>query len=211
MKKVYFVRHGKTGGNESNSYQTFDTPLSEKGREQANFLAERFTKIRFDILISSSMNRALETAGAIAQKTKHSIVSEDLFCECLRPTVVRGKSKDDEEVKEIAKILDSYWKSEDKRHSDEENFFDLKSRAIKALEYLKNREEEIMVVVTHGAFLKMLLSVMIRGEKLDPEFYDEIEEFFFPENTGITVVEYDNKYHPNKWQLMTWSDQAHLG
>lgn len=211
MKRVYFVRHGITEGNQSNAYQTFEIPLSRKGREQANFLAERFTKVQFDVLISSTMERALETANAIAEKTGHQVVSEDLFHECLRPSAVRGRLKDDADVMEITKILDSYWKSEDKKHSDEENFFDLKKRAIKALEYLKSREENVLAVVTHGAFLKMLLSVMMKGEELHPDFYDEVDRFFFPENTGITMVEYDNKYHPNRWQLITWNDQAHLG
>lgn len=211
MKRVYFVRHGITGGNEINAYQKLDTPLSEKGRAQANFLAERFTKIPFDILLASTMERAQETAYAIGQKTRHEVIPEALFHEILRPSVVRGKVQTDPEVIEVIKIADSYWKTEGKRHSDEENFYDLKSRAIKALEHIISRDEETMVVVTHGTILKMMLAVMMRGNALESDFWDEIDEFFFPENTGITWVEYDNKYHPKRWQLISWNDHAHLG
>lgn len=211
MKRIYFVRHGITGGNEINAYQKLDTPLSEKGRAQANFLAERFSKIPFDVLLASTMERAQETARAIAQRTGHDVIPEALFHEILRPSVVRGKVQTDPEVMEVIRVADSHWKTEGKRHSDEENFYDLKKRAIKALEYLISRDEETVVVVTHGTILKMMLAVMMRGEALEPNFWDEVDEFFFPQNTGITWVEYDNKYHPNRWQLISWNDHAHLG
>lgn len=210
MKRVYFVRHGITGGNEINAYQKLDTPLSEKGRSQANFLAERFLKITFDTLIASTMERAQETARIIAQKTGHDLISEALFHEILRPSIVRGKVHTDTEVIEAMRVAKSYWKEEGKKHSDEENFYDLKNRAVKALDYLISRDEETMVVVTHGTTLKMIISVMMRGKNLQPDFWDEIDQFFFPENTGITWVEYDNKYHPKRWQLITWNDHAHL-
>lgn len=210
-KTVYFVRHGITEGNENNLYQTLEIPLSESGRGQAQSLAERFSRIPFDVLIASPMERAQETARAISEKTNHAIVSEDLFHEILRPSVVRGQSATLPEVAEIIKMTDSYWGIEEKKHSDEENFFDLKLRASKALDYLLNRDEETIAVVTHGTFLKMLIAVMMEGEELNPEFFESIDRFFFPENTGITWVEYNRPFRPNRWQLITWNDHAHLG
>lgn len=211
MKKVYFVRHGITNGNETNAYQKLNTPLSEKGRSQANFLAERFLKMNFDVLIASTMERARETAHIISQKTGHNVIPEALFHETLKPSIVRGKVRTDPEVIEIMKIVKSHWIDKEKRHSDEENFHDLKGRAIKALDYITSRDEETMVVVTHTAILKMILAVMMRGKNLQPDFWDEINQIFFSENTGITCVEYDNKYLPNRWQLISWNDHAHLG
>lgn len=211
MKRIYFIRHGITNGNEMSAYQKLNTPLSEKGRSQANFLAERFSKISFDVLIASNMERAQETAHIIAQKTGHDVVSEALFQEILRPSIVQGKARTEPEVIEVMKIVKSHWRDEGKRHSDEENFHDLKGRALKALDYIKSRDEETMVVVTHGVILKMMIAVMMQGKDLHPDFWDEINRFFFPENTGITWIEYDNEYHPKRWQLITWNDHAHLG
>lgn len=211
MKRIYFVRHGMTEGNEAGAYQKLDIPLSEKGANQASFMAERFSKIKFDTLIASTMERAMETARAIGKKTDHVIIPEPLFWEVLKPTAVRGKLKTDPEVVKIMKAVNSYWTYETKRYSDEENFFDLKNRAVKALDYLISREEETMVVVTHGTFLRMMISVMMYGKDTQPDLFDKIVEFFYAENTGITWVEYDNKYHPKKWQLITWNDHAHLG
>lgn len=211
MKRIYFVRHGMTEGNEAGAYQKSDIPLSKKGAEQASFMAERFSKIKFDAIIASTMERAMETARAIGKKTGHEVLPEPLFWETLRPSAVRGKLKTDPEVVEIMKTVHSYWAHENKRHSDEENFHDLKNRAIKALDYLISRKEETMVVVTHGVFLQMMISVMMYGKDTKPDLFDKVVQFFFTENTGMTWVEYDNKYHPKKWQLITWNDHAHLG
>lgn len=211
MKRIYFVRHGATSGNETNTYQKLDTPLSERGRTQAAILADRFSKITFDVLIASTMERAQETARAIAQKTGHTVISEALFHELLRPSAVRGKPQTDAEVIEIMNTVESYWKEKGKKHSDEENFHDLKERAQKALDYLISRDEKNIVVVTHGSILRMMLAVMMLGKDLTPEFLNALNEFTFTKNTGITWVEYDNERHPNRWQLITLNDHSHLG
>ncbi len=211
MKRIYFIRHGITQGNETNSYQRLDTPLSETGRKQAQILAKRLTTISFDVLIASTMQRAQETAHIIASVTGHEVVSEHLFHEILRASIVRGKAADDPEAIEALRISRSLWTDKHKKHGDEGNFYDIKNRAIKALDFLASRKEEKIVVVTHGTILKMIIAAMIRGEELDPEFREEINTFFFTQNTGITTVEYDNEYHPKRWQLITWNDHAHLG
>ena len=211
MKCVYFVRHGQTEGNKTNAYQLATIPLSESGKDQAAFLAERFTRIQFDVLIASTMERAQETARAIGNKTGHKVISEGLFHEILRPSAVRGKAWADPEVIEIMNVVKTNWRNKEDKHSDEENFHDLKQRAIAALDYLISRPEETIVVVTHGTILKMIIAAMMEGENLEPDFFKSVDEFFYPENTGITWCEYDNKFHPKKWQLITWNDHAHLG
>lgn len=211
MKKVYFVRHGQTEGNKTNAYQLPTIPLSEEGKAQAAFLAERFAKIPFDVLIASHMERAQETARAIGEKTGHTVVKEPLFHEILRPSAIRGKLQTDPEVMEVMKTVRANWRTEGAKHSDEENFYDLKDRAARGLEYLTTRAEETIAVVTHGTILNMMIAVMMAGENIDPDFFKKIDQFFHSENTGITWCEYDNKYHPNRWQLITWNDHAHLG
>ena len=211
MKRIYFVRHGISEGNEANAYQKLDTPLTDKGRAQALLLAERFSKIPFDVLIASNMERAQETARTIAEKTGHNVITEPLFHEILRPSVVRGKARTDPEALEIMGIVKTYWRKEGKRYLDEENFYDLRNRAIKALEYLISRDEQNLVVVTHGTIFRMMYSVMIFGKNVEPDIWAKIDELFYVENTGITWVEYDNEYHPDRWQLITWNDHAHLG
>ena len=207
MKTVYFVRHGSTEGNEKRVYQHLHTPLSELGRRQAEFVARRFERIPVDIVITSDMERAAETGRCIAERNRLPIVFDPLFQEILRPAIVRGKGRDAPEALEIMRFLAENWTNARVKHSDEENFFDLKKRALKALEHLAERLERKLLVVTHGTFLCMLICCMMVGEEVSPQLFDRVHHFLVLKNTALSVCEYDN----GKWQLVIWNDHAHLG
>jgi broad specificity phosphatase PhoE len=207
MKTVYFVRHGSTEGNEKRAYQHLHTPLSELGRRQAEFVARRFERIPVDIVITSDMERAAETRLCIAERNRLPIVFDPLFQEILRPAIVRGKGRDAPEVLEVMRFLAENWTNARVKHSDEENFFDLKKRALKALAHLVERPERRLLVVTHGTFLCMLICCMMAGEEASPQWFDRVRHFLVLKNTALSVCEYGH----GKWQLVIWNDHAHLG
>jgi broad specificity phosphatase PhoE len=207
MKTVYFVRHGSTEGNEQGAYQHGHTPLSALGRRQAACVAHRFARIPVEIVIASDMARAAETGRCIAERNTLPIVFDPLFQEILRPAIVRGQRRDAPEVLEIMRFLAEHWTNARVKHSDEENFFDLKKRALEALEYLAKRPERTLLVVTHGTFLCMLICCMMAGEEVSPHLFARVHRFLVLKNTALSVCEYDN----GKWQLVIWNDHAHLG
>jgi broad specificity phosphatase PhoE len=207
MKTVYFVRHGSTEGNEKRAYQHVHTPLSELGRRQAACVARRFERIPVDIVITSDMERAAETGRCIAERNRLPIVFDPLFREILRPALIRGRGRDTPEALEIMRFLAENWTHACIKHSDEENFFDLKKRALKALEHLVARLERTVLVVTHGTFLCMLIGCMMAGEEVSPHLFDCVHRFLVLKNTALSVCEYDH----GKWQLVLWNDHAHLG
>ena len=96
--------------------------------------------------------------------------------EILRPTIVRGQGRDTPEALEIMRFLAENWTKARVKHSDEENFFDLKTRALRALDYLVERPERTLLVVTHGTFVCMLLCCMMAGEGVSPELFDHIHQ-----------------------------------
>jgi glucosyl-3-phosphoglycerate phosphatase len=207
MKTVYFVRHGSTEGNETRAYQHVHTPLSELGRRQAACVARRFARIPVDLVITSDMERAAETGRCIAERNGLPMVVDPLFQEILRPAIVRGKGRDAPEVLEIMRFLAEHWANARVKHSDEENFFDLKTRALTALAHLAERPERRLLVVTHGTFLCMLLCCMMAGEGVSPQWFDRVHQFLVLKNTALSMCEYDQ----GKWQLVSWNDHAHLG
>ena len=207
MKIIYFVRHGSTAGNESDAYQLHTTALSEKGLAQAALVAVRFKNIAVDVIISSDMTRAAQTADCIAQAVGRLVVHSQFFHEILRPSVVRGKLKTDPEVRQITEHLIRSFADHTHRHSDEENFFDLRRRAVAGLDFLAKRPEENILVVTHGTILKMLMAVMMDGENTSPEFFWKLDRFLSPSNVGITTC----LFQDGAWRLVVWNDQAHLG
>lgn len=66
---IIFVRHGETALNASRTMQPADTPLSEKGIEQARHAADRMRGLKPVAIVSSDMPRALRTAQEIASAT----------------------------------------------------------------------------------------------------------------------------------------------
>lgn len=87
MKTLYFVRHGESEFNKSNKWAgSSDTPLTKKGHEQAKQAGEklRAQSKAFDVIISSPLERAHNTAKHIANELEYShddIVLEPLFVE----------------------------------------------------------------------------------------------------------------------------------
>jgi probable phosphoglycerate mutase len=52
-------------------------PLNADGREQAAALGERLAGLRFDAIVSSPLDRARETAGAIALRNGPAVTTDD--------------------------------------------------------------------------------------------------------------------------------------
>ena len=65
-RTITLVRHGETLSNISGTWQGHtDSPLTERGREQVRRLAVRMETVPYDVLITSDLGRAAETAAAI--------------------------------------------------------------------------------------------------------------------------------------------------
>jgi broad specificity phosphatase PhoE len=65
----YFVRHGESEGNAARIFtgQT-DSPLTARGRQQAETVADELAKVTFDRIVSSDLSRTRDTADVIAKR-----------------------------------------------------------------------------------------------------------------------------------------------
>ena len=100
-KTVYFIRHGQSVHNASPVFQSINSSLNEKGKRQAIDIADRLSKLTFDVLISSPVLRAKETAEYISQKTQKEIEYSDLFVERIKPTEIDGKPWTDKDANRV--------------------------------------------------------------------------------------------------------------
>ncbi|MFM9136054.1 MAG: histidine phosphatase family protein, partial [bacterium] len=96
MTTVLLVRHGRTASNASGTLagRTPGLVLDEKGVEQAARAAERIAAVRLDAIVSSPLERTVETAQAIlagqaaapgrrrASRKAEEIHRDDRFIEC---------------------------------------------------------------------------------------------------------------------------------
>jgi broad specificity phosphatase PhoE len=80
MTRYYFIRHGESAANARGVVAGWsDIPLTQKGLEQAHAVAEsiRHDALTFDLIISSPLSRALDTASIVAQANDYPI--EDIL------------------------------------------------------------------------------------------------------------------------------------
>ena len=68
--KLYVVRHGETIWNKEHKVQGItDIPLTEKGKEEAKDLQDLIKTLNIDVVISSPLTRARETAKIITDSS----------------------------------------------------------------------------------------------------------------------------------------------
>lgn len=211
-KIVYFVRHGQSVGNVSRVFQAPDSPLSEEGKKQAEIIAERVSHLSFETLIASPFTRTKQTAEVIEMMTGKKAEYSELFTERIKPTSLNGKSYDDIGAGLLWRMWDESLSVPGVTVEDGENFDSILLRVDKALEFLKNRMEKSLVVVTHGYFLRTMVARVLSGELLSGELLKNFHKNASIENTGLTVLHYREDLGGNLvWHLLTYNDHAHLG
>ena len=212
-KLIYFTRHGESASNASKLRQGATGGLSEKGIAQARFVGERCKGISIDVILSSSYDRAKETAAIINETLHRPIEYTGLLIERKNPSEIIGKDADSPEVKKIMDLIDRSFHDSSLRYSDEENFEDLKARAKKLLKMLSGRKENRILCISHRIFLKMIFSYMEQGDKLDPHTFALLDYHTKIENTAITLCEYNpwkKLTGKNPWRILAVNDSARI-
>lgn len=66
---LYFVRHGESEANAARRFAgRTDSPLTERGRRQAEIVADELAHVHFDRIVSSPLARCRDTALVIARR-----------------------------------------------------------------------------------------------------------------------------------------------
>jgi broad specificity phosphatase PhoE len=210
-KYIYFVRHGQSEANEAKVFQGADAPLTDLGRRQAGFVADRLRSVNADVILTSPMPRAQQTADIIRERTQCPLESHDVLREYMPPSSFIGQPRDTPEGKDFVEQLRHHMNEPGWHYADEDNYFDLHARAIDALAFFLARPENRLIVVTHVGFMRVLLTAMLTEGAPDPLTAFRLMMFMRPMNTGITVCRHRTDSNGrNNWRLVTWNDHAHL-
>jgi broad specificity phosphatase PhoE len=209
-RRFYFVRHGETLLNSQHIKQGEDGKLSERGRHQAEQVGTYLKRFNIGRIIASTYPRAKETSEIINEDLHVPIVYSRFFVERRSPNEVIGKSVRDPKVIDIIDRTELSYHEDDYRYSNEENFIDLRVRARKALNLLARQGTLETCVVTHRAFLKMLIAYMLYREHLHAPDFVKLSFYNYSDNAGITVCE----FHPWKifsptrgWEVISYNEQ----
>ena len=210
-RRFYFIRHGETLLNAEHIKQGVEGGLSEAGKQQAARIGELLAPLHIRRIISSPYERARETAVILNKRLHAPVLYSSLLVERHNPSEVVGRSTRDPGVVRIVDQVDYAYHDDTYRYSDEENFADVKHRARKCLALLARQDAHTTCVITHHAFLKMLLAYMLYGENLHAGDYTKLSFFNTSDNGGISVCD----FHPWKmfgatggWKVVTYNQQS---
>jgi len=194
-KYFYLVRHGETILNAEHKRQGSEGGLSVNGQEQVMGVAKILKDIEIQKIFCSPFERTRETLEIINKSlnlAEDKIIFTPLLAERKNPTEIIGKGYDDPIVEKFIDTMDKSIHDADLRLTNEENFTDLRNRALETQKYLINEGENKNLCVTHGIFLKMFLATLLYGQNLSSEDYVKIEEYNSAHNAALTLISYDS-------------------
>ncbi|HYR94069.1 MAG TPA: histidine phosphatase family protein [Methylomirabilota bacterium] len=81
MTTFFFVRHGESEANAAHRFSgRTDSPLTERGRKQAEVVAAALDAVPFDRIVATPLSRSLDTALVIGRRRKMPVdVVDDLI------------------------------------------------------------------------------------------------------------------------------------
>ena len=167
--RLGIVRHGESEGNVASTLQgcRIDTPLSSRGRRQAEALAIRLSGEAIDVVIASPMVRARETAELVS--APHGVpLRIDVDLVEFDWGDWTGRSLDDQLEQEVSQLR-ARWRAGDVDLATPrgESPAIAARRAGRALERIAAAGWKAPVVVAHGRFNRILTAVLL-GRDLSP-------------------------------------------
>jgi 2,3-bisphosphoglycerate-dependent phosphoglycerate mutase len=189
MTKLGIIRHGSTNWNvEGRAQGNSDIALNEEGVLDAHKLTERLVKENWDVIYSSNLRRAVQTAEIIAKKAKLQIHLDSRLRE-----VAGGLIEGTTEAERVQKWGNKWWELD---LGIEENDL-VRERGLSIIQDIKNEHpNKNVLIVSHGAFIKQLLKEIIPLEEMSEAL----------KNTSITTV--INK--ENEWKCEKYNCVNHL-
>ncbi|OVE79489.1 hypothetical protein BVY00_00280 [bacterium G20] len=140
MKRLYFIRHGESQFNKEKRFAgRTDTPLTDEGQKQAKKAGEDAKKLQIDLIVSSPLSRAYETAGIIATEIGYPKASIKI-----NPLLIE---------RDYGSLSGQVWSPDIDMDgiADIETAESLIKRGSEALASLRQIEVDNVLVVSHGS------------------------------------------------------------
>jgi broad specificity phosphatase PhoE len=200
QKRLYIVRHGQTDWNVQGRIQGgTDVPLNDHGRWQAGQIGLALAGVPLDVIASSDLDRAFDTADAIwgyhasSGKSKRIVTAKlaEMKFGMWEGQVARRSSggEFDHVAAMIHRDASLAWP-----HGGESTR-DVQQRIDHALRQILQAGNHVCCVA-HGRFNRILLEYLVGTEQPRQE------------NASISVVDYDP--HAEEWMLQLCNYKEHL-
>jgi broad specificity phosphatase PhoE len=191
---IYFTRHGETKNNRDGRMQGPTTRgFTRQGTRQLRQLKTVLSSIQFDAIFSSDMPRCVDSAQYLA--SKENIVT---YLPLLR-------EKNNGSFAE-QKITSRDWERlsgtfETRRAPGGENLLEVLERAKRFWGFIRQHGGENLLVVSHGAFLKVLFGYLLGKDVKESIFELTVD------HCSLTIVAQSAR---GATRFITLNDTSHL-
>lgn len=155
MSRIGVIRHGETEWNKLTKLQgREDIDLNDIGLEQARMVGEFLKEYEWDMILSSPLKRAKNTALVIAETigVDDVIIEDDLI------------ERDYGEASGMT-LKERLVKYPDRNYSNMEDWYHLRDRVNKkVLELARKYEDKNILLISHGGAINSLLYTLSSGE-----------------------------------------------
>jgi uncharacterized phosphatase len=196
--RVTLIRHGQSVGNAQGILQgQKDFPLSAQGIQEAKKIAQWLAKEQIDLIYSSDLARAYETAQEIAKHHGVEVIRDNKLRE------VSFGSFEGLTQAEISKQYPEYagqdWLSIGLEGM--EQIEQVRSRALGVLHVLLEKHQgKHVYIVSHGAFISTFLMAVLQVEWKGTRA-------FAIGNTSMTTIDFSN---PKQFVIVAVNEAPHL-
>ncbi|KKK37091.1 phosphoglycerate mutase [Mesobacillus campisalis] len=142
MKTIYLIRHCEAQG------QPPEAQLTEKGREQADQLAEFFSEMKIDRILSSPFQRAVDSVKPLAKQ---------LGIEVELDRRLEERTLSSNNLENWLDALRRTFDDQDLKLEGGESSREAASRIVAVVEEVLLSESRESIIVTHGNLLSLLL------------------------------------------------------
>lgn len=199
MIYLYITRHGMTLWNELGKLQGHsDSPLTKQGKEDAQRLSKVMEQYPIDIIYSSPLNRAYDTAKLIFPNRE--IIKDDRLKE------MSFGNAEGRLIKELLneKEYDNLWNHPElfDRFENGESYQEVYDRLIDFLNDIKQNNEQHVFITIHGMLYVVLMSIF---KHLDRSELTKINRQII-RGGSLTIIKIDGL----NYEIITEGNSDHL-
>lgn len=199
--KLFLVRHGETSWNAGGRFQGHsDIPLTDRGKLQAESLANRLNKKKIDSFYSSDLIRAQETAEILAIPHKLTVHS---MKELREINFGQWEGLTSQEIAENYSEISSEWWSNPltTQIPSGEKLQDVVYRCKEAIaKIIEDQAGNNNVIVAHGGVIRVIVGSALG---LDLNMFWKLRM----DNVSLSIIEFHGR---DKAILELYNDTCHL-
>jgi len=200
MVKVILIRHGETDWNTKQIFRgRKDISLNEVGLAQAKAVGASLKDVQIDVVYSSPLGRALETAKILADSRSLEIELEEGFIDI---DFGKWQGVSHEKVKEKYEDLYEMWLKNPQMVTfpEGENLKDVRTRSMEALEkVIRKHPGKTLAIVSHRVLNKVLLCSILGLE---------LSHFWYIKQDTCAINRFE--YKDERFYLPLLNDTCHL-